>query len=133
MDTPYSCYLGCYAAPTTGMKRVFPSISPLPHQFSTPIFHHPTSHCTISLACNFSHHPFILGPSPDLICLPLLPLFLLPFHTFRIFHLFTLCHPSFPLLGFLPSVSDVSVAFLQWLMYNLQMQMVLPMSNLHHG
>lgn len=66
IDTPCSC---CSAEPTAAMKRVSPSISPLPHQFSTPIFHHPTSRCTISLTCNFSRHSFILGPSPDLICL----------------------------------------------------------------
>lgn len=120
MDIPCSCNLGCYSEATTRMKRVFPSISPLPHQFHTPIFHQPTSHCAISLAGNFLCHPFILGPSPDLICLPPLHHFPLPFHIFLIFHLFAFCHPSPPPLCFFPSLSDVCVAFfLQSLTYIL--------------
>ncbi len=51
-----------------------PSISPLPCQFlphSISIFHHSTSHGSISLTFNFSHHPITLCPFLTLICLPL--------------------------------------------------------------
>lgn len=119
MDVACSCNLGCYSEAPTRTKGVFPSISPLPQQFSPPIFHHPTSRRASSLAGNFSCHPFILGPSPDLICLPLLHHFSLPFHIILIFHWLAVCHPSPPPRCFFPSLSDVSVAFLQSLMYIL--------------
>lgn len=71
MDAACGCNLGCYSEARTCVKRVFPSISPLPQQFSPPILHHPASHCAISLAGNFWCHPFILGPPlpPSFVCL----------------------------------------------------------------
>lgn len=110
VGTPQGCYLGEPAGEGLSIRV------PLPHQFSTPIFHHPTSHCTISLTCNFWRHPFILGPSADLICLPLLHLSSYLFTSSPSFicspwaiHLFVSLPFPFPLWRL--------CCFLQWLMH----------------
>lgn len=55
------------------VARSFPSISPLPDQFlphSISIFHHSTSHGSISLTFNFLNHPSPSAPlTPSSVCL----------------------------------------------------------------
>lgn len=77
-------------------KKVRRSFHPSPYfsailTRSISIFHHSTSHSSISLTFNFSHRPLTLCPFPTLICLPQyisqpLLLFPLPVHIPLISH-----------------------------------------------
>lgn len=102
-------------------KGVLPSISSLPWPYFTPLHLHLssyTSHGSISLTFNFSHHLFILCPVPTLICQPPLlfssNLHILIFHFLGHYtiHLFlSLLCPSVSFCYFLSLSVSVSIPF----------------------
>lgn len=112
-----------------GVRRSFhPSLHFSANLYHTPSpsFIIPTSHSSISLTLNFSHHPIPLCPFPTLICLPLYIsqsplLFPLPAHT----------PPSFTFSSTLPSISPCAVSLRWFLLPSLSLSVYVSITSLH--